>query len=197
MKIAKIDIRSYVYYKFLSSTYAGSALGSIFIIYASLQPVVFSIGGIALAIGGWIVALFYVRMIKLGSFFVVGGIVETLLLVLTVCFVVFHNSTWIAFFVYSLYQIGFLFGGYLVRAETKLLSRTKLFSIFDKAKQMGYLAGLSFSFIAYETFGRIGIEDAKEQIVYLYTSLILLQIVVLIFYSKAFSRYLTRHERRD
>ena len=196
MQIKKIDIRSYIHYKLLSSIYAGSALGSIFVIYATLPPSLFSLGGIALAIGGWAIAMFYIRLINIGSFFIIGGVAEIMILLLTLSFVAFHDAAWISLFVYCLYQLIFLFGNYLVRAETKLLSRTALFSVFDKAKQIGYLAGLGLSFAAYQILGSLGIDSSKEQIVFLYTALALLQILVLIFYFRAFVRYGLRCEKR-
>lgn len=182
----EINIRSYAHYKLANSLYAGAAMGSIFVIYASLPPALFSAGGVALAFGGWLLAFFYMRLMRFGSFFLIGLSVELITMVLTIGFLFFGASSWIAFFVYSAYQFVFLFGNYLVRAETKLFRKTALFAIFDRAKQLGYLGGLSFSFLFYEWLGYIGISEAKVQISYLYIVLFVVQIVVLFFYAKAF-----------
>ncbi len=182
----KINIRSYIHYKLANSLYAGAAMGSIFVIYASLPPALFSAGGVALAFGGWLLAFFYMRLMKFSSFFVVGFGVELVSLALTIGFLRFGASSWIAFFVYFAYQFVFLFGNYLVRAETKLFRKTTLFAMFDRARQLGYLGGLGFSFLFYEWLGHIGIVDARVQIGYLYWSLFAVQIFVLFFYTRAF-----------
>lgn len=182
----KINTRSYISYKFTNSLYAGAAMGSIFVIYASLPPALFSAGGVALAFGGWILAFFYTKLIKLGTFFSIGLAIEIVTFGLTIVFLLFSFTEWIAFAVYCAYQIIFLFGNYLIRAETKLFSKIILLSIFDRAKQAGYLAGLTLSFLFYEALSFIGIEKSIEQILYIYSLLLVVQGVVLVLYLRAF-----------
>jgi hypothetical protein len=183
-----INTRAYITYKLLNSLYAGAAMGSVFIIYASLPPSLFSFGGIVLALGGWVIAFYYVRLVRFGTFFSVGLSVEVATFMMTLMFLVFNTSAWIAFFIYSVYQFIFLFGNYLVRAETKLFAKTALFSIFDRAKQIGYLAGLGFSFIFYELLGYYGNKSSYSQIFYLYFGLLSIQAVVLFVYLRAFKK---------
>jgi putative membrane protein len=183
-----IDLRAYISYKLINSIYAGSAMGSVFIIYSTLPPAVFSGGGILLALGGWSVALYYVRLIQMKWFFRIGLTVELVTLALTVGFLVFSDAKWVAFFVYSAYQIVFLFGNYLVRAETKLMNKTPLFGMIDAAKQKGYLVGLALSFAFYEALELSGFANAKEQVLFLYFLLAVLQVAVLHRYLVSFRK---------
>jgi len=193
----KVDIRSYAYYKLTASLYAGTAMGSIFVIYAALPPALFSAGGVALAFGGWVLAFFYMRLMRFSSFFLIGFSVEIFTLSLSILFLLFNHFIWIAIVIYGIYQFLFLFGNYLARAETKLFAKTALFSIFDRMKQLGYLGGLLFSFLFYETADYLGINVVKEQVFYLYFALFTIQLVVLFFYLKAFWQYLPLHPRHD
>lgn len=49
-----IHLRFYLLYKLLNALFLGCSLGSVFIIYAPLNPKIYSIGGITLALGAWI-----------------------------------------------------------------------------------------------------------------------------------------------
>ena len=84
------------------------------------------------------------------------------------------------------HQLTFIFGGYLVRAETLVAHKKELLSSIDVNKQVGYLLGLGASFLYYKLMD-LGLEitDKKLQIEILHYLLILLQsaILLIVFFS--------------
>ncbi|GHS87684.1 hypothetical protein FACS189487_04300 [Campylobacterota bacterium] len=146
----RINIRWFILYKTINSLFGGLSLGAIIGIYSSLRPQIFSAGGFLLAIGSIIVALFYSRIMNIKAFFIVTLIAESVIL-FAAFLVVFDPSSWqIACAIYICYQITFLFGGYLIRAETLFLNNVAVLSRVDAFKQIGYIIGLAASYIFYE-----------------------------------------------
>jgi hypothetical protein len=91
-----------------------------------------------------------------------------------------------ALLVYIGYQISFMFGSYLVRAETVFFNRVKILSFLDVAKQKGYLVGLAISYIFYEILKYYGISDNQTQVYYLHFGLLGLEIFVMYYLWKGF-----------
>ena len=72
----KIDQGAYVLYKLINSLFLGISVGSIFTIYEPLEPSVFSIGGIILALGMLIIANQYHKILNATYFYHISIIVE-------------------------------------------------------------------------------------------------------------------------
>ncbi len=174
-----INYRYYLWYKFFNSLFLGLTVGSIFVLYTPLQPSIYSLGGIALALGMLVVAKFYENIMNIKFFFLVTLFVELTVLVFVISFLLLNYSYATALIVYIGYQITFVFGSYLVRMETIALKKTILLSFADVAKQKGYLMGLVISYIFYKTLEYFGIMQKQLQVYDLYMVALILQIVIL------------------
>ncbi len=181
-------VRSYLYYKFLNSLFLGLSVGSIFVLYTPLKPSMFSIGGIFLALGMLVVAKFYDKIMNLSSFFYITLFVEFIVLGFVLVFLILNYSYMSALLVYLGYQLTFMFGSYLVRMETIALGRTQLISFADIMKQKGYLVGLVLSYLFYKTLSYLGVSDKQTQVYDLHIGLFVLEIVIIIFIFRSFSK---------
>ncbi len=187
MQLSKtIKIRDFLQYKFLNSVFTGLAMGSVFTIYGSLSPSIFSIGGIFLAIGLLIVAKYYTKILNINSFYLISLGVEVVMFLMVGYFLFNPYNYTTALLVYIGYQISFMFGSYLVRAETVFFNRVQILSFLDVAKQKGYLAGLAVSYIFYEILKYYEIFDNQTQVYYLHFGLIFLEFFVIYFLWRAF-----------
>lgn len=184
----KIHYRVYLWYKLLNSLFFGLSVGSIFVLYTPLEPSVFSLGGIVLAIGMLLVAKLYEKMMNLLVFYRVSVLVESIPLFIILSFLLFKYHYLNALFIYASYQVVFIFGGYLMRMETLLLRKTALLSFADVLKQKGYLVGMVLSYAFYKVLEFYGVLEKQAQVYLLHVSLLLLQIVILYLLFKAFSR---------
>ena len=182
----KINLRPYLWYKLLNSLFFGLAVGSVFVLYTPLEPSVFSLGGIGLAIGLLVVAKGYEKMMNLLVFYRVTLFVEFLALLIVVSFLLFQYSYSDVLFIYISYQLTFVIGNYLMRMETLALKRTSLLSFADVIKQKGYLAGMVISYLFYKIIEFFGIADKEMQVYYLHALLLVIQIVILWCVFKAF-----------
>ena len=182
----QIVFKRYFIYKFLNSLFFGLSVGTIFTIYEPISPIVYSIGGIVLAVGMLIVAYFYKKLINKEIFFIVLLLTEIVTLFLVLVFLVLQKSLLSALIIYMCYQITFLFGSYVVRVETIILKHIKLFTISDSLKQIGYLVGLLFAFVFYKLVKNFGIEDKVLQIYYIHYMLIVVQLSVILFLFNSF-----------
>ncbi|QSZ42902.1 hypothetical protein GJV85_12550 [Sulfurimonas aquatica] len=185
----KLNIREFIKYKLLNSLFLGISVGSIFILYAPLQPSIYSMGGILLALAMLVVAKFYYKIMNIEYFFKISLTVELTLLFVITLFLLFAYSYTTALIIYIGYQITFTFGSYLIRAETLFLKHSKPLELVDVAKQKGYLLGMLLSYIFYR-FLELGFGiDNKQTEVYLIHFLLLLNQVSIIFYLfKSFKR---------
>lgn len=187
MQLSKnIKIRDFLQYKFLNSIFTGLAMGSVFTIYGSLEPSIFSIGGIFLAIGLLIVAKYYTKILNINSFYRISLGVEIVMFVMVGYFLLSPYNYTTALLVYIGYQISFMFGSYLVRAETIFLNRMQILSFLDVTKQKGYLVGLAVSYLFYKILKYFGTIDNQTQVYYLHFGLFALEIGVIYFLWKAF-----------
>ena len=183
----KILPRNYIRYKGVNSFFTGLTVGAVFTIYAALDPSIFSVGGIALALGMLAIAKFYEKILNMRSFFKISLFVEAVMLLLVVWYLLSPYGFATALLVYAGYQLTFMFGAYLVRAETILLNRKKILSWLDMAKQAGYLAGMLLSWLFYKTLQLIfGITDHSQQVYLLHWLLLITEISIIALLLRSF-----------
>lgn len=174
-----IKLKSYILYKALNSAFLGLSLGSVFSIYAPLPPETYSIGGIILAFGAWVLALFYSRILNANSYKKILICIEIIPFCFVLCYLFSPDSMASALIIYCLYQITFIFGGYLGRAETLIFKHKKIISKLDIAKQIGYLAGLGAAFVFYQFLDfALNLKEQKEQIYALHFALLFTQSII-------------------
>ena len=149
----QLNHRNYIIYKFFNSLFLGTSIGSVFIIYSPLEPAIYSIGGIVLALGLMGVALFYEKILNIGYFYIISLFVEIVILAVLIAFLIFSYSYEIALCVYIGYQVTFIFGSYLGRVETLLLKKKRILKAVDISKQAGYMIGLLLSYIVFLFIG--------------------------------------------
>lgn len=160
----------------------GTSIGSIFTIYTPLEPSVYSIGGIILAVGMILIATQYTKILTINYFYKISLFVELIILGVVISFLIFSFSYQIALFVYIGYQITFVFGSYLVRGETLILKKESLLKSVDISKQTGYLIGLLFSFLFYKGLDFMyDFTDNQSQVYYLHIPLTIIEILVIVF----------------
>ena len=185
----KINHRAFISYKFFNSLFTGISVGSIFIIYTPLSPSVYSLGGIVLAALMLVVAMFYAKILNNHYFFRISLFVELVLLAMVVYFLLFSYSYQTALMIYIGYQLSFVFGSYLVRAETLALKKDKILTFVDVAKQAGYLIGLAISFLFYKVLEyRFGIIDNQLQVYNLHYLLVVVEALIIYLLVKSFSK---------
>tara|TARA_B100000927_G_scaffold269986_1_gene245771 strand:- start:379 stop:963 length:585 start_codon:yes stop_codon:yes gene_type:complete len=183
MNLDELELQKkyFVSYKFLNSLFMGLSIGSIFTIYTPLEPSVYSIGGIALALGMLLVATQYHKILTIKYFYRISLLVEIIILGVVISFLIFSYSYKIAMLVYLGYQITFVFGSYLVRGETLILRQDKLLKAVDIAKQSGYLSGLLFSYLFYEFVDYFfALTDNQSQVFYLHYPLLVIEVLVIL-----------------
>ena len=111
------------------------------------------------------------------------------MLISLLVFLIYKISFVSALIIYCLYQVTFVFGGYLVRAETLVANDKAYLGEIDIFKQLGYLIGLSISYFFYKIVKHIYlITEAESQIEMLHYPLFILQLFVIIFLSISFKR---------
>ena len=185
----------YLAYKILNSLFLGLSLGTVFKIYTPLEPIIFSIGGIALAVATMILASQYYRILHIDYFYRISLFVECAILVVVILFLVFSINEHTAMAIYIGYQVTFIFGSYLLRCETLLLPDTKMLTKLDLAKQTGYLAGLAVSYLFYKVLTDFyDISDSNEQIYTMHFLLLVTQVLVI---SSLFLAFKPNHDEID
>lgn len=185
----KINQVAYVIYKLLNSLFLGISVGCIFTIYTPLEPSVFSVGGIVLAIGMLIIAKLYHKILNAAYFYRISLLVELVILALIIGFLIFSYSYQTALWVYIGYQLTFIFGSYLVRAETLVLKEDDILTRVDTAKQIGYLLGMAISYGFYKLLECAWqIKDNQDQVYSLHFILLVVELMVIAFLVKAFKK---------
>jgi len=179
----------FIRYKFVNAFFLGLSVGAIFTIYAPLDPSIYSLGGVALAVAMLIVARLYHRIMTISWFFRISLFVEFVLLMAIAYFLTFPYTYQTALLVYIGYQATFVFGSYLVRAETLLLPSDTLLTRLDTAKQLGYLAGMASSYLFYKIVAHYGIESNQEKVYDLHYLLLITEIIVIFLIFKSFKRH--------
>lgn len=181
--------RNFLLYKLINSLFTGLSVGILFTIYEPLKPIVYSVGGMVLAFAMLVIANFYEKLLNIKSFYKITILVEVVMLITIVVFMVAGFSLFSALLIYSGYQLTFIFGGYLVRAETLVASKKELLRKIDVSKQLGYLVGMGLSSLFY-----LGVEyfyemsDPKDQITLLHYFLIVLQSSIILLVISSFKK---------
>ena len=183
----QLNNKWFLRYKLFNSSFTGLSIGILFTIYNPLDPSIYSIGGIILACCMLIVAKFYEKLLNIRSFYYISLMVEICMLATVITFLILKYSLASALLIYILYQITFVFGGYLVRAETLVAKEKELLAKIDINKQIGYLVGLACSFIFYKLLEHVfEITDTNEQINLLHYLLIVLQSIIILLIMNSF-----------
>ncbi len=180
----RLRLRPYLIYKLLNSLFTGLSVGSIFVIYQPLHPSIYSIGGILLALGMLLIAKYYDILLNIRRYFQIGLLVELVMLALVVLFLLRPYTYMTALLVYAGYQLTFMFGAYLVRAETLIVKKATALAKVDIFKQIGYLAGMVFSFLFYQLVDG----DKQTQVYKLHYLLLVTEIAIIWFFIHSFER---------
>ena len=180
---------AFIRYKFLNSLFLGLSVGAVFVLYTPLSPVVFSAGGLGLALGTLIVATQYQRILVPAWFFRLSIAVELITLSGVTAVLVLPIALPLALFVYIGYQITFSLGNYLVRCETLLMGSVEQLRQLDIAKQAGYLLGMAAAWAIYTGLEHwLMVSEETAQVVSLHWALWGLEVMVLGALWSAFNR---------
>jgi len=172
----------------VNSLFLGVSVGAIFTLYGPLEPSIYSLGGILLALGMLIVARFYHHILNTLWFFRISLLVEIVLFMAILYFLAKQYNYQTALIMYIGYQVTFVFGSYLIRAETLLLKTDALLTKVDTVKQIGYLVGMGISYFFYKLLQTQGIIQSQEQVYILHYLLIGIEVVVIWLIFKSFTR---------
>ncbi len=184
----KINFRSYLSYKFLNSLFNGAVTGSVFTVYALLEPSLFSVGGIMVAIGIFVVAKLYSHLMRINRFFEVSLLTEILTTGTLLVVLLIPKSYFVSISYFWIYQAIFVFGTYLIRVESYFMNKVSLLSMIDTVKQKGYMSGLVLSYVFYKTLEYFGEHNTWEQVWWLYTGLLFIQALIIIYLLQAFKK---------
>ena len=185
----QLNNKWFLTYKLFNSAFTGLSVGILFTIYNPLDPEIYSLGGIILASAMLILAKFYEKLLNIKSFYFISILVEACMLITVLVFLILKYSLVSALIIYILYQFTFIFGGYLVRAETLVAQNKELLAKIDVNKQIGYLLGLAFSFLIYKVLeNSFNISETKDQIIILHYILLTLQFSILAFLLLSFDK---------
>ncbi len=178
-----INHNYYIAYKLFNALFAGLALGSVMSIYAPLKPSIYSLGGIALALGMIIVARMYEKILTIQWFYRFTLLVEVVLFGVILFFLSTEFSYQSALLMYIGYQITFIFSSYLIRAETLFLSETYMLIRIDTVKQIGTLIGMAVAYVFYKF-----LEDKTniEQVCTMHYILLAIQVIVIFLVYRSF-----------
>ena len=136
-----------------------------------------------------IIAKLYHKILNAKYFFLISLFVELVILALVIGFLIFSYSYQTALWVYIGYQLTFIFGSYLLRAETLVLQENEILTRVDTAKQLGYLAGMAISYVFYKIVEmQWQITDNQQQVYVLHFILLLIELVVIAYIIKAFRK---------
>ena len=185
----QLNNKWFLTYKLFNSAFTGLSVGILFTIYNPLDPEIYSLGGIILASAMLVIAKFYDKLLNIKSFYFISVLVEACMLITVLVFLILKYSLVSALIIYILYQFTFIFGGYLVRAETLVAQNKELLAKIDINKQIGYLLGLAFSFLIYKVLeNSFNISETKDQIIVLHYILLTLQFSILAFLLLSFDK---------
>ena len=178
----------FIRYKFFNSLFLGLSVGAIFTLYTPLEPSIYSLGGIILAIGMLFVARMYHHILNAQWFFRISVFVELVLLLAILYFILNQYNYQTALIMYVGYQITFIFGSYLVRVETLLLKTDAYLTTLDTAKQLGYLLGMALSYLFYRFLAFQNITQNQEQVYLLHYILLVIEIIIVVLIFKSFKK---------
>ena len=178
----ELNKKYFLLYKFFNSLFTGLSIGILFTIYKPIEdPSIYSLGGIVLASSMLIIAFFYQKILNIRSFFRISLLVEIAILISLLVFLMLEVSIFSALLIYCIYQFTFIFGGYLVRAETLVAKEKDFLGRIDVFKQIGYLIGLSLSYGFYKLIDYVYIiSEPIIQIRVLHYILIVIQLIIIL-----------------
>ena len=184
----RLKEKTFLGYKLLNSSFTGLSIGILFTIYQPLAPSTYSLGGVVLASSMLVIAKFYEKLLNIKSFYYISLAVEFVMLFTLITFIILQYSLTSALLIYMGYQLTFIFGGYLLRAETLVAQDKEFLGKIDVNKQLGYLVGLGTSFLFYKIL-EYGLEitEPKIQISILHYFLVLLQCLIIVLLIRSFS----------
>tara|TARA_X000000368_G_C22933610_1_gene668819 strand:+ start:218 stop:781 length:564 start_codon:yes stop_codon:yes gene_type:complete len=184
----RLKEKAFLGYKLFNSSFTGLSIGILFTIYQPLDPSTYSLGGIVLASSMLIIAKFYEKLLNIKSFYYISLGVEFVMLLTLITFIILQYSLTSALLIYMGYQLTFIFGGYLVRAETLVAQDKEFLGKIDINKQLGYLVGLGVSYLFYKIM-EYGFEitEPKIQISILHYFLVSLQCLIIVLLIRSFS----------
>jgi hypothetical protein len=165
----------------------GLSVGAIFTLYTPLEPSIYSLGGVFLSLAMLLVARLYDQILNALWFFRISLFVEVVLLIAIAYFLYHSYSYQTALLMYIGYQITFVFGSYLIRAETLLLKTNSLLTKLDTAKQLGYLVGMALAYAFYKVMELYAIQSNQEQVYTLHFLLLVLEVLVIFTIFKSFT----------
>ena len=184
----RLKEKAFLGYKLFNSLFTGLSIGILFTIYQPLDPSTYSLGGIVLATSMLVIAKFYEKLLNIKNFYYISLGVEYIMLLTLITFMIFQYSLTSALLIYMGYQLTFIFGGYLVRAETLVAQDKEFLGKIDVNKQLGYLAGLGASFLFYKLLEHgLEIKEPKIQISILHYFLVSLQCLIIVLLVRSFS----------
>lgn len=187
MLTTKINIRSYLKYKLYNSLFLGIGIGSYISQYQPIKILEIAILGIVFAVLSIIIAKQYQKIININYFFKISLFVEYIMLFWMLAFLIFTFSYKIALLIYICRSITFLFGDYLGRAETHILSKKQIFTFIDINRQKGLIIGMIFAAIFYyiiDVFFKI--TDNQILVYYIHFILLFLQLFIIFQLNKSF-----------
>ena len=188
-KFNDINLRYFINYKRMNSIFLGISVGTIFILYKPLEPSIYSIGGIFLALSMLLIAKFYSKILNRYYFYRISMMIEFIMLFLIIFFLVFSYSYTTALLIYIGYQVTFAFGSYLIRAETLLLNHPIVLTFLDVAKQVGYLIGMLISYLFYKALElSLQIHDFDTQVYLLHFLLLIAELSTITYLFLAFKK---------
>ena len=122
----------------------------------------------------------FCMILNINYFYKISLFVELIILALICYFLIFSYSYHTSLLVYIGYQLTFVFGSYLVRAETLILKNSKILTYIDVAKQTGSLVGMGIAFIFYQVFEHnLDINGNEDQVYYIHYLLLLIEILII------------------
>lgn len=183
----RLKFTDYLVYKLFNSLFLGISIGALFVVYSPIKPYVYSVGGLALGVGLLVVAFFYEKILHIKAYFWISLFVELVIFAGVVVILMGKFSLVNALFVYIGYQISFMFGSYLSRAETIVIQNHKKLSRIDIAKQVGYLLGMGISLIYYRIVESVyDITSSNEQVYNIHYILFAVEVMIIIFLLRSF-----------
>lgn len=178
----------FIRYKFFNALFLGLSVGAIFTLYSPLEPSIYSLGGLVLALGMLGIARIYHHILNATWFFRISLGVELILLFAIFFFLSFGYAYHTALLMYIGYQMTFIFGSYLIRAETLLLSSDTLLTQVDTSKQLGYLLGMGIAYLFYKLLSYQDITSHSTQVYLLHYLLIFIECIVIVLVMKSFKK---------
>ena len=104
-------------------------------------------------------------------------------------FLVFSYNIYTSLSIYIGYQFTFIFGSYLVRAETLIIKNEKTLTRVDSAKQFGYLSGMVFSYFFYKAMDLLPyLYDNKLKVYQIHYPLLIIELIIIFFLIKSFKK---------